>query len=194
MCVRFANQIVTFSVPWGQCVSVWTGALYQRGLQMETKIFGGFIFKSTSWQELHFLLAIIPDKFLEHNEPKLWHNPVNVWITPEENQWVWAHPKEWKEVSIEIFLLWPLCAIVMPARKIAFNASELRSTVEVNSNVYNCVASNKSSDKSEDSQQTPCWWKQEVNAKLWYYISSWISKVRRALCLHTFSCFMQIQW
>ena len=138
MCVRFANQIVTFSVPWGQCVSVWTGALYQRGLQMETKIFGGFIFKSTSWQELHFLLAIIPDKFLEHNEPKWWHNPVNVWITPEENQWVWAHPKEWKEVSIEIFLLWPLCAIVIPARKIAFKANELRSTVDVNSNIYNC--------------------------------------------------------
>ena len=122
------------------------------------------------------------------------HIPVNVWITPEENQWVWAHPKEWRVVSIEIFLLWPLCAIVIPASKTAFNASELRSTVEVNSNVYNCVASNKSSDKSEDSQQTPCWWKQEVNAKLWYYISSRIRKVRRALCLHTFSCFMQIQW
>ena len=64
--------------------------------------------------------------------------PVNVWITPEENQWVWAHPKEWKEVSIEIFLLWPLCAIVIPARKIAFKANELRSTVDVNGNIYNC--------------------------------------------------------
>ena len=145
-----------------------------------------FIFKSTSWQELHFSLAIIPDKFLEHNEPKLRHVPVNVWITPEENQWVWAHPKEWKEVSIEIFLLWPMCAIVMPARKIAFKASELRSTVEVNSNDYSWVASNKSSDKSEDSQQTPCRWKQEGKAKLWYYISSRIRKVR--------SCFLQIQW
>ena len=41
MCVRLANQIVTFAVPWGQSVSVWTSALYQRELQMETKIFGG---------------------------------------------------------------------------------------------------------------------------------------------------------
>ena len=29
-----------------------------------------FIIKSTSWEELHFSLAIIPDKVLDHNEPK----------------------------------------------------------------------------------------------------------------------------
>ena len=29
-----------------------------------------FVFKSTSWQELHFSLAIIPDKVLDHNEPQ----------------------------------------------------------------------------------------------------------------------------
>ena len=29
-----------------------------------------FIIKSKTWKDLHFSLAIIPDKFLEHNEPK----------------------------------------------------------------------------------------------------------------------------
>ena len=48
-----------------------------RGFGLETQDFSlctpnqtSFIIKSTSWEELHFSLAIIPDKVLDHNEPK----------------------------------------------------------------------------------------------------------------------------
>lgn len=84
--------------------------------------------------------------------------------------------KSEKDVSIEIFLPWPLSEIMMPAYKESLKASELRSMVEVDRNVYDYVARNKYSAKSAHSQQIPCY------------------KCARRKCLAVISRFEIVDW